>query len=254
MRKIAELAQLFAKYKIYPKKCYNDRSPTRVFQKMFPENHYSEDLETFLSHQNYEPTKRGADLPWWGRKFFTDKKGLRILIVSQDSEVEGAGSITLFAQLFQVIENREQYKEFVRALGGKGAYGFRNRMRVKEQLSEWNIDLDLLYITDASKVYKEGSWKNFDFDRQKSKELLEREIEFCNPSLIILLGGKPLFLLDKTKKFSEVVESGKPILIKGVKCVVSPFITGQGIAHSDFKPRMKITTPLIQKSIAEGLS
>jgi len=64
MKKISELAQLFAKYKIYPQSCYNDCSPVRIFQGMFLENHYSKDLETFLYYQNYKPTQRGADLPW----------------------------------------------------------------------------------------------------------------------------------------------------------------------------------------------
>ncbi len=65
MTKIEKLAQLFAKYKIYPERCYHENTPVRVFQRVFPNNHYSKDLETFLSYQNYEPTKRGADLPFW---------------------------------------------------------------------------------------------------------------------------------------------------------------------------------------------
>ncbi|XOB40920.1 MAG: hypothetical protein ACKKMW_02525 [Candidatus Nealsonbacteria bacterium] len=85
MKKISELAQLFAKYKIYPKSCYNDCSPVKVFQRMFPKNHYSKDLEIFLSYQDYKPTQRGVDLLWWGKKFFTDELGFRILIVGQDS-------------------------------------------------------------------------------------------------------------------------------------------------------------------------
>jgi len=32
---------------------------------------------------------------------------------------------------------------------------------MQKQLLDWNIDLRFYYITDASKVYKDDSWKNF---------------------------------------------------------------------------------------------
>ncbi len=50
---IEELTQLFAKYRIYPHSCYSEHSPVGLFQKMFPDDHYSRDLETFLASQNY---------------------------------------------------------------------------------------------------------------------------------------------------------------------------------------------------------
>jgi len=241
MNKIDELAQIFAEYKIYPQKRYDKHSPVRVFQKMFPGNHYSKDLETFLSYQDYKFEQRGADLPWWGRKYFGEEKGSRTMIIAQDSEMPNAGSIALFAQLFPVIDSLEQYKKFVIALGKKGNYGFAQRFRVKKQIINWGLDFDFLYITDASKVYE----NNNSFNKIKSKELLEREIDFCNPSLIILLGAQPLYLLDKTKKFGDVV--GKNILIKGRNCAVAPFITGLGISRKDFKPRLAMVSNLIKE-------
>lgn len=250
MKKINELAQLFAKYKIYPKSCYNDCSPARVFQRMFPENHYSKDLETFLSCQNYKSTQRGADLPWWSKSFFTEELDSRVLIISQDSLSKDAKSIVFFAHLMPVINNEYRYKEYVDQLNGKRSFSFKNSWnKVRKQLIEWNIDFDFLYITDASKVYKKGSLKDKDFDRGKNKELLESEIEFCNPDLIILLGEQPLNLLYKTKSYSSVVEGGKSILVKGKKCVVAPFFIGQGRTQKNFKGRLEIATNLIRKEI-----
>jgi len=120
-------------------------------------------------------------------------------------------------------------------------------------LSEWGIDFDFLYITDASKVFKKGSWQDRDFDRKKSKDLLGAEIEFCNPDLIILLGSQPLHLLTETKNYAFAVESGKPIFIKGKKCVVSPFFIGNGPAQPNFKKRLKIASHLIKRQKVEEL-
>lgn len=248
MGKIIKLAQLFAKYKIYPKSCYNDHSPVIVFQKMFPENHYSRDTKTFLSYQNYEPVQRGADLPWWGRKFFTRQTGFRILIVSQDSLAKDAGSIVLFTHLMSIIETKSKYKEYTDKLKTKKSFSFNSWNTIKTQLISWNIDLDFLYVTDAAKVYKKGSWEDRDFNRQKSKELLEAEIDFCNPDLIILFGTLPLGLLDKTKNYASIVKSGKEILIKDKKCIVVPFLIGNGPTQPNFKKRLNIATSLIRQN------
>jgi len=247
MEKIEELAKLFAKYKIYPKSCYDKYSPVKVFQRMFPENHYSKDLGTFLSYQNYKPVQRGADLSWWGKNFFTGETGRRVLIVSQDSNYKDAGSVVLAAFLFPVVNSSVQYQKFVHEMDVERYFGFSRYKRIKDQLIEWGIDLDFLYITDASKVYKSGSWENEDFDREKSKKLLESEIEFCKPNLIILLGAPALRLLDGNKKYSEIVESGKYIYIKGIKSVVSPFFIGNGIGQPNFDERLKTATRLIKK-------
>jgi hypothetical protein len=78
------------------------------------------------------------------------------------------------------------------------------------------------------------------------KELLEAEIEFCNPDLIVLLGTLPLCILDKTKNYASVVKNSKEILIKGKKCVVSPFLIGNGLTQPNFKKRLEIATNLIR--------
>jgi len=123
MKRISELAQLFAKYKVYPKSCYDYHSPVRTFQRMFPENHYSKDLEVFLSYQNYEPAQRGADLSWWGKKFFAKGKGFRTMVISQDTAMEDDKSIVLASQFFPDID-KAQYQEFINEMGVKKYFGF----------------------------------------------------------------------------------------------------------------------------------
>lgn len=239
MEKIRELAKLFTEYKTYPQSCFSDSTPAKIFQRMFPENHYSTDLEKFLSYQNYEPTQRGADLPWWGKDFFSEELGCRVMVISQDTAVKDAGSITLVAQYFP-----DEFDGLLNEIN-KG-----RRRKIKEQLTDWDIDVDFLYITDASKVFKNGSWEDWDFDREKCKKLLESEIEICKPDLIILLGSQPLRLLDENKKYSVVVEAGKTILIKNINCVVAPYFFGNGPVGNrggkGFEERLKIATDLIR--------
>lgn len=249
MKKINELAKFFVKYRTYPKICYNNYSPVKVFQRMFPRNYYSKDLETFLSYQNYKPTQRGADLPWWGRKFFTKQIDPRVLIVGQDSLTKDAGSIVLFSHLMSVIDTEDRYREYTDKLELQRPFSFNSWNMIKTQLINWNMNFDSLYITDAAKVYKRGSWEDRDFDRQKSKELLEAEIDLCDPDLVILLGTLPLRFLDETQDYASAVENGKAILIKGRKYVVSPFLTGNGPVQPNFRRRLETASDLIKKII-----
>lgn len=61
----------------------------------------------------------------------------------------------------------------------------------KISINKWqqfeNINLDLLYLTDASKVYKNGNREKREFDKERSRNLLSAEIELCEPDMIILL-------------------------------------------------------------------
>jgi len=203
---------------------------------------------TFLSYQNYKPTQRGADLPWWGKSFFLRNPGFRTLIIGQDSTYNDAGSIVLAAEFFPNV-NQEKYQEFIDGMEVSRYFGFNKWKRARDQFVDWGIDFDFLYITDASKVYKEGSWKNWDFDRKKSRELLENEIEFCNPDLIILLGTSPLYLLDNSTDYASIVEAGKPISVLKRNCVVAPFFLGNGLTQPNFRKRLDIATNLIRKEV-----
>lgn len=67
MDRITQLTKIFADYQIYSKQLYLSNTPVRIFQQMYPLNHYSNQMETFLQHHNYTPVRRGTDLPWWGK-------------------------------------------------------------------------------------------------------------------------------------------------------------------------------------------
>jgi len=256
MSRIKELATVFNHYKTYPRRCYDKIRFVKVFQERYPQDHYSKEVEILLSMQGYEPAQRGADLPWWGKEYFSNKKGFRVMVICQDSLTEDAGSVVFAAQFFSSGIGYSQYKDFYKEylnLVGVNKYFSPNKVRtVIKQFDQWNIDFDYLYITDACKVYNYNSWKDRDFDRDKSKLLLEAEIELCNPNLIILLGSSPLRLLG-VDNYSEAVESGKSIIINGQTCVAAPFFIGQGPSGNrnglGFKRRLEIASNLIKNII-----
>ena len=110
MQNLEVLAETFAKYKIIPNKCYGYDSPARVFQRLFPDDHYAKDIENLILYNNYKPSKRGSDLPWWGKEYFGSKAGKRVIIISQDSLAQDAGSIVFFCHLMPHIQNKEKYE------------------------------------------------------------------------------------------------------------------------------------------------
>lgn len=252
--KIRQLAKLFAEYKTYPHERYQDNSPAVVFQKMFPDNHYSKDLDIFFQFQDYSTNQIGADLPWWGKKYFANCPGSRTLIVSQDSLANDVGSIVFFAHLLPLIQNSAEYAQYNDLLDHNQSYRYRSWKMVKEHLIKWELDFDFLYITDARKVYKPDSlqYKNIDrqkrrkyFSESKCKKLLEAEIDFCDPDLIILLGAPPLKLLDRNRKYAAIVDNNEPILINQRKTIVAPFPSSLSKTQPRFSERMASATELI---------
>lgn len=244
MNQISALSKIFARYKTYPIGKYILQSPVRHFQHLYPKNYFSSQIEIFLREHIYKPAQRGADLPWWGSKYFTDESGRRVMVISQDSLAEDAGSIVFWACLYSVVKSEDEYIKFTQGLNSENPFTFKSWETMQKQLLDWNIDLRFCYITDASKVYKDDSWKSF--DKPKSKALLEAEIEFCNPNLIILLGASPLSLIDSTQNYTRSVEAGKLLQLGNKKYVVAPFPIGQGHTQPNFKRRLEITSSLIK--------
>ena len=239
-----ELSKLYSEYKIYPQNAFHTGTPVRVFQDMLPDNYFSKDINAFLEYHNYKATKRGADLPWWGEKYFICGNDKKYMIVSRDSLSPNAGSVVFYAHLMQQIKSRQEYEHYCGKLDMfYQKFKFGSWLNVLKTLTEWKIDLDNLFITDASKVYMEESDKKF--DKIKSKELLIREIKLCSPDILILLGDIPFNLLSKDYTFAEVVDNARLLEIEGIKTVVSPFPTGLGRTRKDFRPRMNKTTALI---------
>lgn len=247
---IKTLSKIYSKYRTYSLECYIEDSPVRVFQKLYPNNHYSQDIELFLAQHNYSATKRGADLPWWGSKYFSGKNGFRIMLVSQDSLASDGGSVVLFSHLLPEVSNREQYERYNLLLNNRQTYAYSSWARIKRQLEEWNINYDFMYITDAAKVYEEGSYNKFDM--KLSRDLLEEEIKFVSPNLLVLLGGSPLRLINKSIRYNVAVEAKEYLFIHGIKTVVSPFPSGNGLTQRNFKERITNATDLINRAIYEG--
>ena len=221
MEKIGKLAQLFAKYSIYPKEKFAINTAAGWFLEN-SNNYYADDLRNdFLPKQNYSSEKRGADLPFWGKEYFSNGKGKRIFIIAQDSKTPDAGSIVFWAHLFG---NLDLYKKFRSAFGKNPEAALRYDKFI---LDECELNLDFLYITDAQKVYQDNSWKKFDHDQ--SKILLEEEINFCQPDVIIFLGGSGLELLAERRKLADYYQSNENIKINGIDCFMFPFPTGMGL-------------------------
>lgn len=221
MEKVSKLAQRFAKYKIYPKEKFTVDTAAGWFLEN-SDNYYAQDLRNdFLPEQNYQSEKRGADLPFWGKDYFSGRKGERIFIVTQDSQTPDAGSIVFWAHLFG---DSDLYKRFKNALGKNSEALLRYDKFI---LEECKLNLDFLYITDAKKVYQDNSWKKFDY--RQSQKLLEEEIKFCQPDVIIFLGSAGLELLEEKRKLADYYQSNEAIKIKGIDCFVFPFSTGNGL-------------------------
>lgn len=251
--RLEELAQLFARYQIYPMSCYGADSPVRVFQRMFPAEHYGRDLEILLRFQDYAPQQRGADLPFWGNRYFTQDKGMRVMVISQDSLMKDAGSVALYAHLMPVIHDKAGFKKYddqvhARKLGGRSFYA--SWEIVRDQLHAWDIDLDFLYLTDAKKVYTAGSWKDRDFDDVRSKELLKVEIDLCEPDLLILLGRSPLATIEEYVSYADVFARKTTIAVCGKRCVVAPFFIGMGRTQAGFQEKLQTATKLITQALA----
>ena len=58
-------------------------------------------------------------------------------------------------------KNWKKRKRTRKGLNIKNLFAFNRWETMQKQLLDWNIDLRFYYITDASKVYKDDSWKNF---------------------------------------------------------------------------------------------
>jgi len=245
--KLDKLSTLFASYTIYPQSAYLPNTPMRVFQSMYPSNHYSTAVDAVLQKQPKLKLRRGADLPWWGESFFTAKP--RIMIITQDSLSPDAGSVVFFANLFTTVQDRTQYERYALALGNKNLFHYSSWQKARDTFIRWGLDINSLYITDAAKVYQLQNPQKFDFDL--SKTLLEQEISICAPDLLILLGQSPLRLLHPKPPYAQAVDSGHYLTTLGIKTVVAPFPIGNGPTQPRFKERMAGACQLISDAIRQ---
>jgi len=215
MNQILKLAEIFAEYKLYPSECFDNTSIAHIFQSTHSTDNYSKDLHKILLMQQYKPEQRGADLPYWGNRFFQDNLSIRVMVISQDSNALDAGSVVFHACLWPYME-KEEYKKYIKNNKLKAYAGY----DLSKDLIQV-LDLDYIYITDASKVYKKDTREDKNFDKIRSKELIEREISICDPDLIILLGNQPMKFMGFKEEFKEVCNS---VLISEDKSyIIAPF-------------------------------
>lgn len=251
--KIYELAELFKGYYIYPSGSYPG-SFLEHFLHTHPDNHFSKNITTFLSIHNYQQDRIGADLPWWGEKYFSEDAGKRVFIISQDSNSDDAGSVTFYANLMQLM-NERLYKDYV-----IGFQKFNGWKMTKELFELCGINLDFTYITDARKIYPIESikYKNdgcetneiMDYKRKMrrkllcnkinnyiNKELLLKEMKYCKPDLILILGNTGLELLDSKEKLTTILEGNCCITIEGTEYCVAPFPSGANGIYQKYKDK-----------------
>lgn len=219
--KILKLGDLYREYGIYPLCCFGPSSPIIKIRKHYPNDHYTKELDLFLRGQQLEQSKRGADLPWWGKCYFNDKVlGNRIMIITQDSLSKDAGSTVFYACLMDKMTS-EEFKVY------RDNYQlpiFKSWKKAKEMIMSLG-DHNLFFITDAMKVYNESSNDDGDFNRMISLELIHKEIEFCNPDLVIILGESSCKLILNVN-YSKVV-SDQILLINDRHYLVGPFPSNQ---------------------------
>jgi hypothetical protein len=245
MNVISDLSRMYSDYKIYPACTFYKGTPLRVFQEMFSDNYYSNDMNTFLQEHDYKPVRRGADLPWWGEYYFKDNSHKKALIISQDSLSADSGSVAFYAHIMQAVNNEAKFRNFYDELAEEyRRFGYSNWNKIKEMIKDWEIGFENIFITDASKVYLENSSDKFDL--KKSRELLKKEIEFCKPDILILLGSKPLNLLAKEYVYATIVDKAELIKIEGINTVVCPFPVGNGRSQKNFNQRMDRSRQLIK--------
>jgi hypothetical protein len=221
----------------------------QVFHELYPTDHYASDIMAFLQEQDYMPVRRGADLPWWGEEFFQDNGNNKAMLVSQDSLSADSGSVAFYAHIMQSVNNEAEFRGVYHRLEeGYQRFGYGNWSKIKEMITDWGIGFENMFITDAAKVYRENS--NDKFDLKKSKELLKKEIEFCKPDKLILLGSRPLDLLTKEYNYATVVDQAEVVKIEGIKTVVCPFPTGNGRSQKNFCQRMDNSRRLIKEVLS----
>ena len=228
MNNFANLIKIFKDYKIYPKSRFIDKTFIRKFIEIYPNDSYSKDILRLIEVQDINSNIRGADLPWWGKKYFTDTKiTKKTFIISQDSDAVDAGSVVFHACIIPYIKDNANDKELINKFNGYGFY--KPVFKLKNIfMGEWNINLDYTYITDAKKVFTDNNKLKKNFDIEKSHELIIKEIEVGNPDIIVLLGNNALHCLVKDKLKLKKIKNKPDFDFNGKRCIFAPFPVGQG--------------------------
>lgn len=246
------LTKLYSEYQIASKESLeNEKSPYMLIKQLCNHAKYFQSMEQLKERLPDKTEQRGADLPFWGEKYFSKNlKGLRTMIIAQDSLSEDAGSIVFYAPLLRLNWDKETYNtQFYNHLSGE-TFGYTSYRDVLFALNSWQVDIDFLYLTDARKIYKSNNLPKEQqrIDKVASYEFIKKEIETVQPHLIYLLGSQAFTLFGyKRELFAEYVGK-KTIAIENTPAIVAPFVTGQGKSNKDrFNGRFENTQSLSLK-------
>lgn len=245
------LTKLYSEYQIASKECLEqEKSPYMLIKELCGHTEYFQSTEQLKERLPDKSEQRGADFPFWGEKYFSkNEKGLRTMIIAQDSLSEDAGSIVFYAPLLHLNWDKATYNtQFYKHLPKK-TFGYTSYQDVLFALNSWQVDLNFLYMTDARKVYNSNNLpkEQQKIDKVASYDFIKKEIEIVQPHLIYLLGSQAFTLFGyKGGLFAEYV--GKKIIeIENIPAIVAPFITGNGNKGSNkerFIERFKGTQAL----------
>lgn len=277
MRSLEEIIKGYIKYGIYPQQSLKAHySPYMVLKNLLEHQcpTYFQELTEMIKKQPEESNRIGADLPYWGEKYFSSLPGPRIMIIAQDSKAIDSGSIVFYAPLIHLnLESSNQYNElFYDKITDffpdkQRTFRYDSYRHVVDAINDWEINLDFTFITDAKKVYvdsskqqmKQGIKQEKLFNVTESQDLLNIEIENAQPDFIILLGREPLNIINKINnskiKYEDVVGK-EPFILKNNTYISAPFITGQGRFSPNkatFLERYKKTAYQIKKLLKEKI-
>jgi hypothetical protein len=224
--KIKELGELFRPYGIYPQDRFNETTAFKVFQKTHPDHHFAREAQYLIGTQQRHSERIGADLPYWGKNYFSNDHNTRYFVISQDSNSLDAGSIVFYANLM----NNEIDPNTIQAyINRYSLTAFKSWKDARDfLLSDLKLDMDYVYLTDAKKVYPKGKREqNHQADqkqRQKwlaeceemSRELIFKEISLCSPDVIIAMGSNALRLLNPNSPTQSAV-LGSNLLVQRLK-------------------------------------
>ncbi|MEH6908554.1 uracil-DNA glycosylase family protein [Neobacillus drentensis] len=262
LMKITSLGEIFKPYGIYPQDRFHEKTAVRVFQNTHPFHHYAKEAEHFIQTQPVNSDRIGADMPYWGKKYFSKEKGTRYFIISQDSNSLDAGSIVFYAQL---MNNEISPDEINTYINKHCLTKFRSWGEARKfLLLELELDMDYVYLTDAKKVYPIGKkeqnlkadqnqrQKWLSFEEETSRKLVFEEIELCSPDVIIAMGTNALDLLNPNLPTQSVIlEENKLIqkIARTIKCengkilnelIYSPLPSGANRKYFNQESKIKV--------------
>lgn len=266
MRTIEEWMSVFPKVNpIYPKGVFynsrdgkhipNMKTPYQVIKRETFKNapRYFNTIEDLISLQDEKTTRRGADLPFFGEKYFAkDDNSIRTMVITQDSQAKDAGSIVFLAPLLAIPYTAPEYLSIhkrCRDYLSPNQFTSKSYSEVKSTFMDWGVNLDYLYITDSRKVYQCDSNS---FDERLSQQLLRKEIEMTKPDIIILAGDVAFCFAETISDVKVGTDCGSVVFkINNATVVRAPFFTGRGRMSAVFKQKYNKTEDTLKNLYKE---